>query len=321
VFGGPGNDRLTANQGFAALAGGEGDDQLRVRRDVFDGWLDGGPGDDEMWAGRTSSQVLGGGGRDVMHGGETMRDGDQEGAGGDAGPGPDVFDATSSPHVRVSYSDRRAPVRVDLRRGVGGQVGEGDIFNGIRNVEGGSGDDRLFGDSGLNVLLGGPGFDRLSGRGGDDELWPGRGGSRLSCGAGMDEVWATTSKDRLAMNCEFVADTPARPTPTPGGLRYPVRCAEPTDEEGVSSGIGECSASMHVWQAGGRERLLAKGAIPLGRWHKRMIPLALTAAGRRRAAHRRIVTATLKFHVQENGYSFTWRWTTRVALRRNSRRL
>jgi Ca2+-binding RTX toxin-like protein len=247
VYGGPGNDRLTANQGGSAgLAGGEGDDQLRVRGDVLEAWLDGGPGDDEMWAGRTTSELLGGGGRDVMHGGESMRDGDREGAGGDAGPGPDVFDATASPQVIVSYSERHAPVRINLRRGVGGQAGEGDTSIGVRNVVGGAGDDRIRGGSGAEVLRGGSGYDRLSGGGGDDELWPGRGGSRLTCGPGVDEIWATSSKDWLAMNCELIANTPARPT----GLRYPVQCAQPTDAEGEPSGHRQCSVWIHVWQVG-----------------------------------------------------------------------
>jgi hypothetical protein len=121
------------------------------------------------------------------------------------------------------------------------------------------------------------------------------------------------------MNCDLVANTPARPIPTSAGLRYPLLCAKQTSEEGVTTGLGECSSWLQMWESGGRERLLAKGAIPLGRWHRRTIPLTLTTEGRRRAAHRRIVTATLKFHMQQNGGSFTWRWTTRVELRSSFR--
>jgi hypothetical protein len=318
--GGPGNDRLTVHNQRPTLVGGEGNDELRVLPPAS-GRLEGGPGDDELWADETYSELIGGGGRDVMHGGNWVLDGDQEGAAGDAGPGPDVFDLTRSLWPVVSYESRHAPILVDLRRGVGGQAGEGDIFIGVRMVEGGHGDDRLLGDRNPNRLLGGPGFDRLEGRGGNDRFAPGDGGSRLNCGTGMDVMFGrATPQDWLAIDCEYVSAThgdgvlAAHPFPVAtGSLRYAVHCPEP-QEELTDRG---CSARLRLRQAGGRHRLVATGAIPLGGWHKRTMALTLTAAGQRRAARRRFATVRLELHRSVNGsVSTTYRWTTRIAFRR-----
>ena len=313
--GGPGNDRLNGDSYLNGLSGGDGDDELRVSRRILEGTLEGGPGDDLLWAGRTDTSLNGGGGRDAMYGGNDMSDGDREGAAGDAGPGPDLFDATAGRGGLVSYQGRHAPIRVDLRRGVGGQAGEGDVLKGVRQVEGGSGDDVLLGDDEPNRLLGRRGFDRLSGRGGNDTLFPDRGGSRVSCGAGTDTSSRPSTKDWLASDCETAAWVPARPTLTAtGSLRYTVPCEERADDD--ESFIGECSAWLHVWQTGPHGRLLAKGATPLGHFHKRTFTIMLTAAGRRLAARRHTVTATLKLHIGQDGSHVRLRWTTRLALTR-----
>jgi hypothetical protein len=205
---------------------------------------------------------------------------------------------------------------VDLRRGTGGQVGEGDVLKGVRTVAGGRGDDRLLGDDKRNVLTGGPGFDRLAGRGGDDELNPNRGGSRLHCGAGMDEVVATSHKDRLAIDCESLGDnTRARPTPAAAGtLHYRADCEKRSDDESLV--IGECSARLLVRRVGGRRAVLAAGAIPLHRWHTATLSLKLTRAGQRLAAQRGAVTAALTLREHENGWTTVRRWSTRVVLQR-----
>ena len=53
----------------------------------------------------------------------------------------------------------------------GGQID----FTGFENVIGGSGNDKLFGDFGVNVLTGGAGNDTLTGVGGADKLDGGAG--------------------------------------------------------------------------------------------------------------------------------------------------
>jgi hypothetical protein len=108
---------------------------------------------------------------------------------------------------------------------------------------------------------------------------------------------------------------PARPTPAAtGSLRYTVPCQERADDD--ISVTGECSAWLHVWQAGPRGQLLAKGATPLGRWHKRTFTVTLTAAGRRLAARKRTVKATVKLRIRQDGSPVRLRWTTQLALRR-----
>ena len=97
--------------------------------------LHGGEGDDVLIGGGANDQLLGDGGRDTA----------------------DYSHATTGITVTVNQVDADGP---------------GGEFDNVEceNVRGGSGNDRLSGDAGANVLEGGPGQDELDGRGGPDDL-------------------------------------------------------------------------------------------------------------------------------------------------------
>jgi Ca2+-binding RTX toxin-like protein len=59
--------------------------------------------------------------------------------------------------------------------------------NGIENVTGGAGNDRLTGNSLNNLLVGGAGNDKLQGLAGNDTLWGGLGDDILTGGVGNDQ--------------------------------------------------------------------------------------------------------------------------------------
>lgn len=64
-------------------------------------------------------------------------------------------------------------------------------------VEGGAGDDRIFGSAGDDELAGGSGDDRLDGGGGRDLLTGGDGSDKLIGGAGDDRLAGGAGRDRL----------------------------------------------------------------------------------------------------------------------------
>jgi Ca2+-binding RTX toxin-like protein len=208
--GGDGDDRLSVLDG-GALTGGAGDDQLRGSagpeqlsggpgNDVMDGFggrdhLYGGSGDDVARGGTDIDSVYGGperrgvtdesAGRDHLSGGpgsDYLYDGDTE-----LGTvGPDVLDGGPGADTVVSYSLRRAPIRVDLARpGGDGESGEGDSLLTVEKVWGGRGNDVLLGNASANTLRGMDGVNVVRGRGGDDRLEV-DGQDRASGGPGDD---------------------------------------------------------------------------------------------------------------------------------------
>lgn len=196
-----GDDTAVIDSGNAT--GGAGDDRLSTNG----GFLAGGPGSDELTATETT--------------GVTFVDGDG------AEPARDRYVGNSGGDS-VDYRGRPQRIRADLRKGVAGAAGEGDVLIDIDNVAGGSGDDVLVGTSRANVLSGADGNDRLFGLGGDDTLAAGRGGDladggpgrdrvqldnestraladRIRCGSGKDRIDGIGVRDRLDDDCERLA--------------------------------------------------------------------------------------------------------------------
>src|SRR5207247_494810 len=96
-------------------------------------------------------------------GGDDVLDG---GSGGDqlfGGSGKDTAD----------YSDRSAGVVVRLDGAANdGEAGEADnVHNDVEVVQGGDGNDVLYGNDSPNTLRGGPGADYLDAAGGSDSLY------------------------------------------------------------------------------------------------------------------------------------------------------
>jgi hypothetical protein len=161
VFGGGGNDTITAGSGPTTVYGGDGDDKLtgglgRVM-------LYGQAGNDSLYGGAQPDMLEGGDGNDRLYG----RDGDDTLRGGtgqdqlwggngndrlDGGDGNDQLKGEAGNDVLVA--------------GLGNdQVwgGEGDD-----QLDGGDGNDQLKGDAGNDILIAGLGNDQLWGGDGDD---------------------------------------------------------------------------------------------------------------------------------------------------------
>ncbi|WP_354702334.1 hypothetical protein DSM112329_02691 [Paraconexibacter sp. AEG42_29] len=180
--GGAGNDVIDGGAGRDTIRGGSGDD--RIAGDILTGAvgsrtvpgqfyapesdtlygeegndvLTGGTGSDKQDGGPGADRVLGGEDDDNLHGGP----------GGDVidgGPGFDSFDYFDSPQgVTVTVGDD-----VD-----DGAPGEGDrVLATVEAITGSRFDDVLIGDDGLNQLKGGDGEDRIVGRGGLHDLLDG----------------------------------------------------------------------------------------------------------------------------------------------------
>ncbi len=135
VFGGSGNDVLTAGKDGDALEGEGGNDKLHGRA----GWdllyggsgndiIDGGGGEDDIYGEAGNDKLHGGAGVDLLHGGS----------------GNDIID---------------------------GGGGEDNIYGEAGNdkLYGGAGNDRLAGGAGNDLLNGGAGRDRLDGGPGTDK--------------------------------------------------------------------------------------------------------------------------------------------------------
>jgi hypothetical protein len=148
----------------------------------------GGSGDDVLHGGPGYDRLAGGDGADELDGDSTRTEAFADAL--DGGPGRDL----------VTYAGRLLPVAVDLASpGTGGSPGEADSLQGIEDVRGGRGANRLLGDEGPNELRGGRGGNVLDGRGGDDSLLGDLGSDLLVGGAGDDDLHGGfgTRPDRL----------------------------------------------------------------------------------------------------------------------------
>jgi Ca2+-binding RTX toxin-like protein len=180
VHGGAGADSLYGCLG-PGDAGADGNDELKGEddRDILDGCA----GDDSLDGGAGTDFLTGGPGAD------------------------DLLGAAGSADV-VRYSERTASVSVSLN-GLpdDGEAGEGDLVQGVEDIETGSGDDLVAADAGDNRIWVGLGDDivtagggddlvladfrgchgRLAGAGGDDELY-GEGGADVLDGCAGDDL-------------------------------------------------------------------------------------------------------------------------------------
>ena len=147
-----GNDTLTVTAATrATVTGGDGDDVLK-----------GGSGADTLRGGAGDDQLFGNSGGDTLDGGagDNLLNG---------GSGTDTVDSSASTDALV----------IDL-----------NDFTSVENATGGSGDDRLIGTSGANVLTGGAGDDTFDGKGGSDAFAGGIGTDTVDYSARTANVYA-----------------------------------------------------------------------------------------------------------------------------------
>jgi RTX calcium-binding nonapeptide repeat (4 copies) len=308
---GDGNDSLTTQTGKdypfdpVVADGGTGDDVLT-----------GGDGSDRLDGGSGADRIIGG------PGGDFMSDGDRTGE----SPQPDVVDGgPNQPYEEdtVSYEDRTAGVTADLVRGTGGEPGEGDSLTGFESAVGGAGDDRLIdgdaesghlsGNAGDDTLIGGPGFNVITGGRGDDIIASGPAGNSITGGRGLETYRCSRSVDHiyrpdpgelLGPLCEVIDFSPGEfgsfafpPLPVRTTRRaawFRIGCPRPDEE---SDDFHPCTAVLKL-QGGRGNRLL--GRAEFERLERTTPPpesvrVKLTRVGRRLAARRNGVVATVRF--------------------------
>ena len=145
------------------MVGGVAEDTIRNIENV-----QGGSGDDGLFGDGQANELRGLGGHDILRG----------------GGGNDVLDGGAGIGDWADYIDKGAQVLVTLNGATDAAVTVGgvveDTIRNIENVQGGSGDDGLFGDGLANELRGLGGNDILRGGGGNDVLDGGAGAADLA---------------------------------------------------------------------------------------------------------------------------------------------
>jgi Ca2+-binding RTX toxin-like protein len=205
VVGGSGDDVLLGGIGKDTLRGGDGND--RIDGGSGSDVLDGGPGVDTLdyssrFVGVTVNLAAGTattfGETDRISGFENVIGSHRDDRiTGDAGPnrldGGGGFDT-------VSYATRTSGVTVTLDgRANDGALSEGDnVTPSVEGVMGGSGNDRLTGNSRANTLRGGGGNDVLMGGRASDVLDGGRGSDTIVGGPGADQITGGPGRDRIS---------------------------------------------------------------------------------------------------------------------------
>jgi hypothetical protein len=196
---------------------GPGDDLLSVSDDAQAAVAVGGDGNDGLFSGPAVDRLEGGPGADDLGGG----------LGSDTLLGGADFD-------RVFYSDHSTDVIVDLDNvRDDGQAGENDLVQDVEGIFGGSGNDVLTGDDGLNDLDGGGGADRITGGGGFDHIEGGDGNDTIfaadgladtiDCAAGADIAF--TDDVDIPFLCEDRRSSPdLQPDRDGDGVDKPLDC-------------------------------------------------------------------------------------------------
>jgi Ca2+-binding RTX toxin-like protein len=153
--GGVGDDILESRNGADTLLGASGNDRLVDNNDELGGddLLDGGADTDTIALGEGDDNVIGGLGVDTV----TL----------------DIGDDT---------------LRLDDIANDGPSGETKNIRSDVEAVNGGGGNDHLFGNGATNTLVGGSGNDAIDGGGGSDDLEGGSGADQLNGGADFDLV-------------------------------------------------------------------------------------------------------------------------------------
>ncbi|MBL4733471.1 MAG: M10 family metallopeptidase C-terminal domain-containing protein [Rhizobiaceae bacterium] len=237
LFGYGGNDILVGGAGSDSLQGGDGDDRIVI--DEFDSWYAGGAGidtvvylggagiqyalaqgdfehaefgfgNDTIWGTSGVNSINGGAGDDSLFGyaGNDILVG---GAGSDSLQGGDGDDRIVIDEFDSWYSGGAgidtvvylggADIQYALAQGdfEHAEFGSGNDTiwgtSGVNNINGGAGDDELLGYGGNDVLVGGAGSDSLQGGDGDDRIVIDEFDSWYAGNAGIDTVVYTGGAD------------------------------------------------------------------------------------------------------------------------------
>ena len=162
---GDGNDSITTGDDADTIVSGAGNDTIDAGIDADE--IDAGDGDDLITAGEGSDYVLGGDGNDTIYG----------------GLGPSAPDALNIP------DDGSGPFGPDLVRD-----------NGKDTLDGGRGDDLIYGEDDNDLIMGGSGNDTLDGGIDDDTIYGGTGNDRIIGGQGADSLMGDADRDTFIIN-------------------------------------------------------------------------------------------------------------------------
>jgi Ca2+-binding RTX toxin-like protein len=200
IVGTNGNDRITGTTNKDVIVAKDGNDTIQSKSNDDRVCL--GDGNDFAGTSRGFDKIDGGDGEDEIHGGGFR--GRPDPGDGDliiGGPDDDFLDGT------------RGELKDKIRAGPGD-----DFLQGGEFADGGDGNDRIFAESGNDMLLGGAGNDRLFGHFGQDKVSAGAGNDfvdgvafeegvaqkdTIYCGAGFDTVIADRL-DSVFSDCEKV---------------------------------------------------------------------------------------------------------------------
>lgn len=223
--GGVGDDVIFGGAGSDSVTGGNGNDRIDTRnlatpplpdlgfpsymglpaipadpdpfndRDV----VDGGDGDDVILTGDDEDIVTGGSGNDYIDGG-LDRDFLDGGAGDDfiiGGEGSDNILAGDGNDTVYGGLHPSLPDELNIRND--GSLGDPDpeINNGRDVIDGGAGDDVIFGQDDDDTLLGGSGNDRIDGGIDDDVIFGEEGNDYLLGGQGIDTIIGGIGNDTI----------------------------------------------------------------------------------------------------------------------------
>ncbi|HEY3484809.1 MAG TPA: calcium-binding protein, partial [Ilumatobacteraceae bacterium] len=217
LFGGANNDVLTGGSGNDMLFGQAGNDTLLGKGGTD--FLFGGSENDTLTGGDADDQVFGESNDDRMiwnPGDDT--DLNEGGSGTDTvevngGGGAEVFTTTAN-GTRVRF-DRLDPAPFSIDIGTSENLvlnanGGADRFSATGNlaaliritVDGGAGDDQLFGSNGVDLLRGGDGADFVDGQQGNDVAFLGAGDDvfQWDPGDGSDIVEGQAGNDEMLFN-------------------------------------------------------------------------------------------------------------------------
>jgi hypothetical protein len=203
---GPGDDTLSVSDNSQRVVGVGGDGSDGFFSGPAADRLEGGPGNDRFGGGFGSDELLGG------------SDFDNSSYGGHAG------------NLTLSLNG--------VRDDGDPALGEADLLDSIESLQGGSGDDIITGDDGINDLFGGDGSDRIDGRGGFDQIVAdfegGTGGNdtifardgladTITCGDGFDIAF--TDDVDIPFGCEDRQSIPdLQPDRDGDGIDKPLDC-------------------------------------------------------------------------------------------------
>jgi trimeric autotransporter adhesin len=201
IFGGAGNDYLRGLDGDDIIYGEAGDDILAGNKG--NNILDGGAGNDTLHGGGSGNNLLKGGVGDDTYWLYSINDKAMELALG----GTDTVHTTFSGYTlgaEVENLVLDTYLQYYAASGVGNakdniMYGNANLDNDSQLIEnyldGGAGNDTLYGQLGQDFLVGGIGNDTLNGNDGDDDLRGDAGNDTLDGGLGADQMYGGAGND------------------------------------------------------------------------------------------------------------------------------